>query len=199
MRKIDVRVIRTYDQLSKSLISLLTKKSFDDLSVSEICDSAQVHRATFYKHFNDKFEFLNFCFNNELSKIDFDVSDNAKKAETLKENFMNFIKVMFEFVNSKKAIFEAILSNKFSATLSASFTSAVHNYCIEKISVILPEAHPERIKLFAAFYSNAFVGVLTQYTKNPDDFTLEEIYDFLENRVDELCSTFISQYTSKDQ
>ena len=78
MRKIDVRVIRTYDQLSKSLISLLTKKSFDDISVSEICDSAQVHRATFYKHFNDKFEFLNFCFSNELSKIGFDVS--KKKA-----------------------------------------------------------------------------------------------------------------------
>ena len=37
--------------------------------MSEICEAANVHRATFYKHFNDKYEFLNFCFDNELSKI----------------------------------------------------------------------------------------------------------------------------------
>ena len=196
MRKIDVRVIRTYEQLTASLVSLLTKKSFDELSVSEICESAKVHRATFYKHFNDKFEFLDYCFNSELSKISFDVSANAATADNLKENFMNFIKVIFEFVGSKKAIFSAILSNKFSMALGASFTAAVHKYCVEKIQVILPEAQPERIELFAVFYSNAFIGVVMHYAKNPDAYSLDEIYDFLENRVDELCTTFIKQYSS---
>lgn len=198
MRKKDIRVIRTYEQLTASLIDLLTNKSFDDLSVSEICDSAQVHRATFYKHFNDKFEFLNYCFNNELSKISFDVSADMANADNLKENFMNFIKVTFEFVSSKKAIFSAILSKKFSISLGASFTAAVHNYCIEKLGVILPDADPERVELFAVFYSHAFIGVVTHYAKNPDAYSLDEIYDFLENRVDELCATFTKQYASQN-
>ena len=68
MRKMDIRVIRTQEQLIASLVRLLADKSFEELSVSEICDNAQVHRATFYKHFNDKYEFLNFCFDNELSE-----------------------------------------------------------------------------------------------------------------------------------
>ena len=197
MRKKDVRVIRTYEQLTASLVSLLTKKSFDDLSVSEICEAAKVHRATFYKHFNDKFEFLNYCFNNELSKISFDVSPEAANADNLKENFMNFIKITFEFVNNKRAIFSAILSNKFSTSLGASLTSAVHNYCVDKISVIIPDAQPERVDLFATFYSNAFIGVVMHYAKNPDKYPLEEIYDFLGNRVDELCATFTKQYSSQ--
>lgn len=194
MRKIDIRVLRTYDQLSAGLVKLLSEKSFEDLSVSEICDSASVHRATFYKHFNDKYEFLNFCFDNELSKINFDVTATQASAENIKENFMYFIKATFEFVCSKQALFSVILSKKFSVSLGASFTNAVYNYCLEKVKVILPGTSDERAELFATFYSHAFIGVLTHYAKNASRYPLEEVYDFLENRVDELCSTYIKQY-----
>ena len=195
MRKLDIRVIRTHDQLTSGLVKLLSKKSFEDLSVSEICDTAKVHRATFYKHFNDKYEFLDFCFDNELSKINFDASKALPTAENVKENFMSFIKTTFEFISSKQALFSVILSRKYSATLGASFTNAVYNYCLEKIKVILPGADSKRAELFAAFYSNAFVGVVTHYAKNINDYPLEEIYDFLENRVDELCATYVKQFS----
>lgn len=195
MRKMDIRVIRTHDQLTSGLIKLLSKKSFEDLSVSEICDTANVHRATFYKHFNDKYEFLNFCFDNELSKIDFDASMSLPAAENIKENFMSFIKTTFEFISKKQALFSVILSNKYSATLGATFTNAVYNYCLEKVEFILPDTDGKRAELFAAFYSNAFIGVVTHYAKNVNDYPLEEIYDFLENRVDELCATYTKQYS----
>lgn len=195
MRKMDIRVIRTHDQLTSGLIKLLSKKSFEDLSVSEICDTANVHRATFYKHFNDKYEFLNFCFDNELSKIDFDASKSLPAAENIKENFMSFIKTTFEFISKKQALFSVILSNKYSATLGATFTNAVYNYCLEKVEFILPDTDGKRAELFAAFYSNAFIGVVTHYAKNVNDYPLEEIYDFLENRVDELCATYTKQYS----
>ena len=198
MRKMDIRVIRTYNQLTESLVSLLASKTFEELSVSEICEHAQVHRATFYKHFDDKYEFLNFCFDNELSKIKFEVpAASEPAAESIKENFMYFIKATFEFVCSKKAIFSIMLSKKFSVSLGASFTSAVHKYCLEKVKVILPGTNEARAELFAAFYSNAFIGVVTHYAKHSEDYPLEEIYDFLENRVDELCSTYVKQFVNK--
>lgn len=194
MRKLDIRVIRTHEQLVTGLVKLLTEKSFEDLSVSEICDAAKVHRATFYKHFNDKYEFLNFCFNNELSKINFDVPDELPTAENIKDNFMSFIKITFEFVCSKKALFSVLLSKKYSVTLGSSFTNAVFNYCLEKIKIILPGVDENRSELFAAFYSNAFIGVVTHYAKNANKYPLEEIYSFFENRVDELCETYIKQF-----
>ena len=197
MRKMDARVKRTYEQLTKSLIKLLADKSFEDLSVSEICEQADVHRATFYKHFNDKYEFLNFCFDNELSKIAFNVPEAEPSVENIKENFMYFIKETFEFVRNRKAIFSIVLSKKFSVSLGVSFTAAVHNYCLEKINLILPDTSKERAELFAVFYSNAFIGVVTHFAKSPDDYPLEEIYSFLENRVDELCSSYVKQYLNK--
>lgn len=197
MRKMDIRVKRTYKQLSSSLLQLLTSKSFDDLSVSEICDHAKVHRATFYKHFNDKYEFLNFCFDNELSKIAFDVTEAEATAENIKENFMYFIRTTLEFISSEKAIFSIILTKKYSMNLGVTFTAAIYNYCLEKISIILPGTSKERAELFASFYSNAFIGVVTHYVTSPDDYPLEEVYSFLENRVDELCSSYVKQYLNK--
>ena len=70
-KKIDVRVRRTYKQLIASFLKLLNEKSFDEISISEICEGADVHRATFYKHFEDKTEFLNFCVKQLLSDNDF--------------------------------------------------------------------------------------------------------------------------------
>ena len=82
----DIRVRRTYNQLTEALIKLLAQKSFDDLTVLEICNQANVHRATFYKHFVDKHDFLNCCFKMKLAELDFEKSDNNISIEQMKEN-----------------------------------------------------------------------------------------------------------------
>ncbi|WP_276517089.1 hypothetical protein [Mammaliicoccus sciuri] len=46
--KWDLRVQKTYKLLHTSLITLLEKQSFDEITVQSICDEAMVHRTTFY-------------------------------------------------------------------------------------------------------------------------------------------------------
>lgn len=50
----DPRVLRTRRMLMDSLVRLLTRKEFDDISVQEIADEATLNRATFYLHYPDK-------------------------------------------------------------------------------------------------------------------------------------------------
>ena len=57
-QKIDLRIQKTHNALLGALRELLSEKSFDEISVSELCDRAQTRRATFYKHFGDKSELL---------------------------------------------------------------------------------------------------------------------------------------------
>jgi AcrR family transcriptional regulator len=45
--------------LQQSMSELLTEKEFVDITVQEITDRADLNRATFYKHFLDKYELLN--------------------------------------------------------------------------------------------------------------------------------------------
>lgn len=59
-RKLDLRVQKTYRALTGSFMTLLERKRFEDITVNELCDLALVRRATFYKHFGDKYEFFAF-------------------------------------------------------------------------------------------------------------------------------------------
>jgi AcrR family transcriptional regulator len=54
----DLRVRRTHKLLWEALMTLMTEQEFETISVKEICDRAMVHRTTFYKHYEDKYDLL---------------------------------------------------------------------------------------------------------------------------------------------
>jgi len=54
----DPRVKRTRQLLHEAFISLMMERRFRDITVQEIADRATVNRATFYAHFEDKFDLL---------------------------------------------------------------------------------------------------------------------------------------------
>jgi len=53
-QKVDRRVRRTRDRLGDVLIELLLEKPFDEITVQEVLDRAEVSRSTFYAHYRDK-------------------------------------------------------------------------------------------------------------------------------------------------
>ena len=50
----DPRVLRSRQMLMESLLRLLTRKEFDNISIQEIAVEATLNRATFYLHYPDK-------------------------------------------------------------------------------------------------------------------------------------------------
>jgi len=54
----DRRVKRTHRTLREALVALLVERGWDEISVQDICDRADVGRSTFYTHFADKEELL---------------------------------------------------------------------------------------------------------------------------------------------
>jgi len=53
-KKVDRRTQRTKHQLGRALVELVEEKRFDDITVQEVIDRADVGRSTFYTHFRDK-------------------------------------------------------------------------------------------------------------------------------------------------
>lgn len=197
MKRMDVRVKRTYKQLFSSLTQLLAVKSFEEITVSEICDKAHVHRATFYKHFKDKYEFLNFCFESSLQEIKLADLDSPTP-ENVKDSFMFFIREAMEYVRKNKLIFSMICSDIYSISLGFTFVKAVNTFCLEKIQSVLPNISKDKAEIMSSFYSCAFIGIVLWYANREDDYPLDDIYAFLEHRVDELCSFYQDNMYSTD-
>jgi AcrR family transcriptional regulator len=70
--KLDPRVKRTRSLILRSFEDLLAEKNFETVSVQDVTDKAQINRATFYAHFQDKYALLDYSisqmFKQEIEK-----------------------------------------------------------------------------------------------------------------------------------
>lgn len=58
--KVDIREMRTKKMLLDAFEELNQEKSIGEMTVSELCDRSTVRRATFYRHFEDKYAFYEY-------------------------------------------------------------------------------------------------------------------------------------------
>ncbi len=54
----DKRVIKTKKNLKETLINMLSEKSFESITVKDLCEKACTSRVTFYTHYHDKYELM---------------------------------------------------------------------------------------------------------------------------------------------
>jgi AcrR family transcriptional regulator len=57
-KKVDHRVRFTKMVIKNSFITLLKEKAIAKITVKEICEGAQINRATFYAHYTDQYDLL---------------------------------------------------------------------------------------------------------------------------------------------
>ena len=58
MRKTDSRIRYTQNVLKQALLSFLKEKPINKITVKEVCERAELNRATFYAHYSDCFALL---------------------------------------------------------------------------------------------------------------------------------------------
>ena len=54
----DLRIRRTHKFLQEAMIELVTEKGFDAITVGDIGERAMINRATFYRHYQDKYDLV---------------------------------------------------------------------------------------------------------------------------------------------
>ena len=55
-RKTDRRSLRTQSAIKKALEELLAEKNISEISITELTERADIHRATFYLHYEDIYD-----------------------------------------------------------------------------------------------------------------------------------------------
>ena len=108
--KEDLRVKRTKKALAEAFINLLSVKSFEDITVNELCDTAGIRRATFYKHYTDKLDFLTLYVSNLRDRFDSTIwkSDNAAPT---REYYVAYAKRIIKFINDNSSAIDNVLKS----------------------------------------------------------------------------------------
>ena len=76
----NTQYLRTHQAIVHAFIRLMKKTSFEKMTVQDILDETPVTRATFYRHFKDKYEVAEFLFE-EYKKTEQDLIETMKYHE----------------------------------------------------------------------------------------------------------------------
>ncbi len=94
----DLRILKTKKAISTAFLELLTYMNFEDITITMICKKSEIRRATFYNHFQDKYELLAYCVRVTLKQF-VDISDI--KNLTYEDILLRFAKESISYLSDK--------------------------------------------------------------------------------------------------
>lgn len=111
---------RTLRAFSSAMFELLELKSFEAISVNELCQRSDYPRATFYNYFDDKYDLVNYCW--YLLATEIRVGEAPKLSPD--EILVTYFDRLYRFFAHHHRQMTAILQhNDVDETLIASFTN----------------------------------------------------------------------------
>lgn len=168
----DLRVLKTRKAITESFLVLLAKKSFDDISVTEICKAAHCSRNTFYVHFPYKEALYDSIIDSYVDKICECLTETGID-ELPKENNEEYFselmsRVADAFLSQRKKI-RPILEGDHSKIFFDRVTEVVRNTLIDHSEHIFPDSSKDSLYRLVCWYSAAaMVGFLQGCTYDVD-------------------------------
>ena len=175
--------ISTKEKIANSLDALLKTKSFTDISVGDICDNIDISRTTFYRHFQDKYECMNWIYQTQIHRI----LDKNQEIEDWKSLIYDVIYFMYE----RRDFFVKVSSYKEQNSLMECIYECGYNYLQDMLlkELQIGELPPE-LHWSSCMYMKGSVFLLESWLRNG----CKESPDFIVKLQCENIPLKISQY-----
>lgn len=162
---------------ASSLKKMLAKRPLEKIRVIDITEDCGVNRQTFYYHFKDIYDLLEWVYTNEATKA----LGGKKTYETWKQGF--------------KQIFQYILNNKefVLSTFNSVSREYLERYLYNEVYLLLIGVVEEKAKgipvrekdksFIADFYKYAFVGIVLDWIRTGMKEEADEIIERLDKLI----------------
>ncbi len=181
MNKSESKYFNTATKMNVALIDLLKKKSFEYITVSELCSAAGVNRSTFYLHYETIGDLLE-----ETAKYLIDgflsyFSTDENKSFTLCQASLNdlificdkYLIPYLSYINDNKEVFATALANKKSLGLEKVYERMfehIFNPILERYS------YPQKDRKYVMmYYLNGITAIVSEWLKDDCKKTINEI------------------------
>lgn len=185
--KQDLRIVKTHKALMDAFLVMLEKKTFDEITVNELCEQAMVRRATFYKHFADKYDFFSFFIRQTRDGF---LKEKNKYPES--ESPYSFCLSLFRycliFIKEHEKLIANILKSNALSTLLNIFADEIFLDVMLKLREQAKEGKEYKVsfEVLATFYAGGIIRELQYWLLNRDKMTEEQLLKEVETLFDSL-------------
>lgn len=172
----DPRVIRTRQLFVQAFNDLVEKKrNLYSISVQDITKQAAVNRTTFYAHFQDKYDFLEYWMKEKfqmaiMDRLPEETRCNANNLRTLLQTLFEFLLRFQQCSTPGDKPFEAMLENVIHQDLHRLLLKRVNEMDIQGFS-------PEKLEAAALVISWGMFGTVLLWSRNPQDHSVETMFE----------------------
>lgn len=167
---------RTVRDFETALEQLLQKKSFEHLTVDEICSAALLHRSSFYRYFHDKYDLLEHLITSRVNEV---------VEQSSSEN--DLIETGIRYISEHKKVFRNISSGGPNRAIFAELIRIISDVLLKQavppyrntISQIIGNSPQPALTAYAL--GGAFMGACFWWENHDYSVSPEELIAFTKN------------------
>lgn len=175
MPKENQRVALTKRLLKDAVMQLLSKKHIGDISVSELCQTAQINRTTFYRHYQTPHDVL--------MDLEMDFVDNFHKMSVISrepDGMRQYTICMCRFLRDNKERVKLFIANNMDQDFMNIFQNLADGFlCVRTVQYKGRLADTDTIRLVSSFFATGGYSLIRQWLMEEIPKTPTEIADLL--------------------
>ncbi|MCF0137446.1 MAG: TetR/AcrR family transcriptional regulator C-terminal domain-containing protein [Oscillospiraceae bacterium] len=178
----------TKEALSNALKKMLNIKPIDKITVKDLVEECGVNRQTFYYHFDDVYDLLEWVFEEDANRV---LPDEIFYDEW-RVNVMKF----FRYLYDNKTFVLNIYNSQNRSYMLRYFKRRMH-YCIHGFAVIVAEGRNiewSDLEFICEFYAQGMTGLISQWLdlnmELPPEITVDKFMQVLDGSIESMLSRF---------
>ena len=178
----------TKEALADALRQMMKVKPIDKITVKDIVEVCGVNRQTFYYHFDDVDDLLEWVFEDDAERV--------LPKEVVYEHWLEDVMTFMDYLE-KNSDFTLNVYNSNSRLYMLRYLKAKMKACIESFAVIVSEGkniERQDFEFVVEFYANVAIGFISQWLdmgmQLPKEITTERILRVMDNSVENMLERF---------
>jgi len=160
MPKLDRRIAKSQVAIKNAVIELMSEKSFDDITIQDIADRADVNRGTIYLHYTDKYDLLDKMIEEHMDNLR-ELCQSASEMTFQEGNY-----VWYEYFERNYLFFSTMLASKGAPSFRSRFLDLVVEETKSEVETTEGKNQGLSEDVILQFFGSAVVGAVEWWFKN---------------------------------
>jgi AcrR family transcriptional regulator len=160
LAKVDRRIAKSQIAIKNAVIELMSEKSFDDITIQDIADRANVNRGTIYLHYTDKYDLLDKMIEEHIENLR-ELCQAASEMTFQEGNY-----VWYEYFERHYLFFSTMLASKGAPYFRSRFLNLVVEEFRPEVEIAVGKNYGLNEEVILQFFGSAVVGSVEWWFKN---------------------------------
>ncbi|MGM7719808.1 TetR/AcrR family transcriptional regulator [Metabacillus sp. Hm71] len=160
MSKVDRRIAKSQIAIKNAVTELMSEKSFDNITIQDIADRANVNRGTIYLHYTDKYDLLDKMIEEHIDNLR-ELCQSASEMTFQEGNY-----VWYEYFERNYLFFSTMLTSKGAPYFRSRFLDLVIEEFKAEVDIEIGKNYGLNKEVILQFFGSAVVGAVEWWFKN---------------------------------